>query len=100
MAASSLLAVEFVKIPSKHATSVLASLVLPSGALSQGQLSGACGVNQLISACWAKDRSHGRKAFNHAAQRVDVALKKGDEDNHIFWSQIAEKVKSELPATS
>ena len=34
---------------------------------------------------------HGRKAFNHAARRVDMALKKGDEDNHIFWRQIAEK---------
>ena len=41
---------------------------------------------------------HGRKAFNHAAQRVDLALKKGDEDNRIFWRRIAEKVKSELPA--
>ena len=100
MAASSLLADEFVRIPSKNATSVLPSLVLPSAALSQGQWSGACGVNRLISACWAKDRSQGPKAFNHAARRVDVALKKGDEDNHIFWRQIAEKVKRELPAVS
>ena len=42
---------------------------------------------------------HGPKAFNHAARRLDVARKKGDEDNHIFWRQIAEKVKRELPAT-
>jgi len=41
---------------------------------------------------------HGRWAFNHAARRVDVARKKGDEADHIFWLQIAEKVKRELPA--
>ncbi len=43
---------------------------------------------------------HGRWAFNHAARRIDVARKKGDEDDHIFWMQIAEKVKRELPAVS
>lgn len=41
---------------------------------------------------------HGRWAFNHAARRIDVARKKGDEADHIFWMQIAEKVKRELPA--
>ena len=41
---------------------------------------------------------HGRSAFDHAARRVDVARKKGDEADHIFWMQIAEKVKRELPA--
>ena len=41
---------------------------------------------------------HGQWAFNHAARRVDVARKKGDEADHIFWMQIAEKVKRELPA--
>ncbi len=43
---------------------------------------------------------HGRWAFNHAARRVDVARKKGDEADHIFWMQIAEKVKRELPANA
>lgn len=41
---------------------------------------------------------HGRWAFNHAARRIDVARKKGDQADHIFWMQIAEKVKRELPA--
>ncbi len=41
---------------------------------------------------------HGRWAFNHAARRIDVARKKGDQANHTFWMQIAEKVKRELPA--
>lgn len=41
---------------------------------------------------------HGRWAFNHAARRIDVARKKGDRADHIFWMQIAEKVKRELPA--
>ncbi len=41
---------------------------------------------------------HGRSAFDHAARRVDVARKKGDEADHTFWMQIAEKVKRELPA--
>ena len=41
---------------------------------------------------------HGRWAFNHAAWRIDVARKKGDQADHIFWMQIAEKVKRELPA--
>ena len=41
---------------------------------------------------------HGRWAFNHAARRVDVARKKGNEADHTFWMQIAEKVKRELPA--
>ena len=41
---------------------------------------------------------HGRWAFNHAARRIDVARKKADQADHIFWMQIAEKVKRELPA--
>ena len=41
---------------------------------------------------------HGRSAFNHAARRIDVARKKGDEADHTFWMRIAEKVKRELPA--
>ena len=41
---------------------------------------------------------HGRWAFNHAARRIDVARKKGDEAAHVFWMRIAEKVKRELPA--
>jgi len=41
---------------------------------------------------------HGRLAFNHAARRVDVARKTGDEADHIFWMRIAEKVKRQLPA--
>ncbi len=41
---------------------------------------------------------HGRWAFNHAARRIDVARKKGDDADHVFWMQIAEKVKRELPA--
>ena len=41
---------------------------------------------------------HGRWTFNHAARRIDVARKKGDQADHIFWMQIAEKVKRELPA--
>ncbi len=41
---------------------------------------------------------HGRCAFNHAARRIDVARKKGDEADRVFWHQIAEKVKRELPA--
>ncbi len=41
---------------------------------------------------------HGSLAFNHAARRIDVARKKGDEADHVFWRQIAEKVKRELPA--
>ncbi len=41
---------------------------------------------------------HGRWAFKHAARRIDVARKKGDEADHTFWMQIAEKVKRELPA--
>ncbi len=41
---------------------------------------------------------HGRWAFNHAARRIDVARKKGDGADHIFWMRIAEKVKRELPA--
>ena len=43
-------------------------------------------------------KMHGRWAFNHAARRIDVARKKGDQADHIFWMQIAEKVKRELPA--
>jgi len=43
---------------------------------------------------------HGRSAFNHAAQRVDVARKKGDEADHIFWMRIAEKVKRQFPAAT
>ena len=41
---------------------------------------------------------HGRSAFSHAARRIDVARKKGDEADHTFWMRIAEKVKRELPA--
>ena len=41
---------------------------------------------------------HGRWAFNHAARRIDVVRKKGAQADHIFWMQIAEKVKRELPA--
>ncbi len=41
---------------------------------------------------------HGRWAFNHAARRIDVARKKGDRADHVFWMRIAEKVKRELPA--
>ncbi len=40
---------------------------------------------------------HGRRAFNHASMKVDIARKKGDEDDHIYWMQIAEKVKRQLP---
>ncbi len=41
---------------------------------------------------------HGRWAFNHSARRIDVARNKGDEADRVFWHQIAEKVKRELPA--
>ena len=40
---------------------------------------------------------HGRRAFNHASMKVDVARKKGDEADHIYWMKIAEKVKRQLP---
>ncbi len=40
---------------------------------------------------------HGRRAFNHASMKVDVARKKGDEADHIYWMKIAEKVKRHLP---
>ncbi len=43
---------------------------------------------------------HGPMAFSHAAKRVDVALKKGDEADRVFWHQIAEKVKRQLPANA
>ena len=36
---------------------------------------------------------HGRRAFNHASKKVDVARKKGDEADHLYWMQIAEKIK-------
>jgi len=40
---------------------------------------------------------HGRRAFNHASMKVDVARKKGDEADHLYWMKIAEKVKRQLP---
>ena len=40
---------------------------------------------------------HGPRAFNLASKKVDVALKKGDEADHIYWMRIAEKVKRQLP---
>jgi len=36
---------------------------------------------------------HGKSAFNHAAQKVHMARQNGDEADHIFWMQIAEKLK-------
>lgn len=41
---------------------------------------------------------HGRWAFDHAARRIDVARKKGDRADRVFWMRIAEKAKRELPA--
>jgi len=43
---------------------------------------------------------HGPDAFSHAAERLNVARQKGDEADHIFWRQIAEKVKRQLPAAA
>lgn len=40
---------------------------------------------------------HGLHAITHATQKVDVALKKGNTADHIFWMRIANKVKKELP---
>ena len=40
---------------------------------------------------------HGRRAFNHASMKVDVARKKGDKADRIYWMKIAEKVKRQLP---
>ena len=39
-------------------------------------------------------------AANAQTNVKEKAKKKGDEDNHIFWRQIAEKVRREFPATS
>ncbi len=36
---------------------------------------------------------HGRRAFNHASKKIDVARKKGNEADHVYWMQIAENVK-------
>jgi len=41
---------------------------------------------------------YGHQAFALAAQKIDVARKKGDDADHIYWMQIAETVKRELPA--
>ena len=40
---------------------------------------------------------HGRQAFTHVARKVEVALKNGDEANHVYWMKIAEEVKRNIP---
>jgi len=43
---------------------------------------------------------HGKQTFTHAALKMDIAEKKGDDADQVFWMRIAEKVKRELPVTS
>ena len=43
---------------------------------------------------------HGKSAFNHAAQKVHMARQNGDDADHIFWTQIAEKLKREFDKAS
>ncbi len=41
---------------------------------------------------------HGNSAFDHAAQRLTQARKRGNEADSYFWRQIAEMVRRQLPA--